>query len=72
MSRTKRVPFADSLDIWLETASEIEIRDAAGAMAVWARVRRFPWRFKIETAALSDARHIEPVANEGPLFKESK
>jgi hypothetical protein len=50
MSRTKKVPFADSLDIWLETASEIEIRDAAGAMAVWARVRRFPWRLKIEAA----------------------
>ncbi len=44
MSRTKKVPFADSLAIWCETASEEEIRDGAVMMGIYARQRKFQFR----------------------------
>lgn len=49
MSRPKKIPFADALDVYLETASEDEIRGAAASLAVWARVRKFGFRVKVET-----------------------
>ena len=48
MARPKKVTFADSLDIWLETAQEQEIRDAITAAGTWARVRKFGFKIRIE------------------------
>jgi hypothetical protein len=46
MPRPKR-QFADMLDLWLEEAPEIEVRDAVTHIAVWARVRRFSFDARI-------------------------
>lgn len=48
MSRTKKVPFADSLAIWAETAPEQEIRDGVVSLSIYARSRGFKWRIRIE------------------------
>ena len=48
MSRTKKVPFVDALDIWLETATEDEIMMTALQLRVWAATRRFKFRIKVE------------------------
>lgn len=50
MSRPKKT-FADALDIFMETASEDEIRGIVASVAVWARVRRLGFRVYIEDAA---------------------
>lgn len=66
MSRTKKVPFADSLAVWLETADEQEIRDGAVSMSIYARQRKFQFTIRIEPVAVKAARE------DAPLFKESK
>lgn len=48
MSRTKKIPFADALDIFLETAAEEEIRDAIASVKAWAQQRKFGFRVRIE------------------------
>lgn len=48
MSRTKKIPFADALDIFLETAPEEEIRDAIASVKAWAQQRKFGFRVRIE------------------------
>ncbi len=52
MGRTKKVPFHDSLAIWLETASEEEIRDGAVMLGIYARQRNFAFRVRLETAPI--------------------
>ncbi len=52
VSRTKKIPFADSLAIWCETASEEEIRDGAVMLGIYARQRNFAFRIRLETAPI--------------------
>lgn len=49
MSRRKGT-FADALDIFGETGSEQEVRDAANQLGVWARVRKLGFKVKVEDA----------------------
>ncbi len=64
MSRTKKVPFADSLAIWLDTADEQEIRDGAVAMSIYTRQRKFGFNIRIEPVL------VKQVSEDAPLFKE--
>lgn len=63
MARTKRIPFHDSLAIWLETADEQEVRDGAVMLGIYARQRKFQFAIRIEPVA------VKRVADT-PLFKE--
>jgi hypothetical protein len=58
MSRTKKLPFADALAIWCETAPEEEIRDGAVMMGIYARQRKFAFRVRIETSIDSAAQAL--------------
>lgn len=55
MSRTKRVPFTDSLAIWAETADEAKIRDGAVMLGIYARQRKFSFRVRVEAAPVEKA-----------------
>lgn len=61
MGRHKQIPFADSLAVWAETASEQEIRDGVNMLSVYARQRKFQFRIRIEAA---------PVEKPLPLLEE--
>lgn len=50
MSRTKKIPFADSLAIWAETCSEEEFRDGVVSLGVYARQRRLKFVVRVEAA----------------------
>jgi hypothetical protein len=62
MSRTKKIPFADSLAIWAETADEQEIRDGAVMLGIYARQRKFGFAVRIEP--------VKSKPEELKLFKE--
>jgi hypothetical protein len=51
MSRTKQIPFHDSLAVWLETADEQEIRDGAVMLGIYARQRKFSFAVRLEPIA---------------------
>lgn len=44
MSRRKEVSFTDAADIFLETASETEVRDLAVMVATYARARKLGFK----------------------------
>ena len=64
MARTKKVPFADSLAIWAETADEMEIRDGVVALGIYIARRGFAFKIKIDAVA------VKPVQEEMKMFKE--
>jgi hypothetical protein len=66
MSRTKKVPFTDSLAIWAETCDEQEFRDGAVMLGIYARQRKFSFAVRIEAVA------VKPVHEEMKMFKEAK
>lgn len=55
MSRAKKIPFADSLAIWAETAPEEEIRDGVVMLGIYARQRKFQFRIRVEAAPIEKA-----------------
>ena len=55
MSRTKKVPFADSLAIWAETCTEEEFRDGVVSLGVYARQRKLKFIVRIEAAPVEKA-----------------
>lgn len=63
MSRTKQIPFHDALAVWLETADEVEIRDGAVMLGIYARQRKFAFRIRVEAA---------PVEKPLPLLDQEK
>ncbi len=65
MSRTKKVPFADSLAIWAETCDPEEFRDGAVSLSVYARQRKLNFNIRIEPVL------VKQVSEDAPLFKET-
>jgi hypothetical protein len=63
VSRTKQIPFEDSLAIWAETVDEQRVRDGVNMLAVYARQRKFAFRIRIEAA---------PVEKALPLLDQEK
>lgn len=53
MSRTKQVPFTDSLAVWAETADEQEIRDGVNMLSVYCRQRKFAFKVRIEAVTVA-------------------
>ena len=47
MSRPRKL-FTDTLDEWLETATEQEVRDALASIRIWARWKKLPFTVKVE------------------------
>ena len=48
MGRPKKTTFADALDVFCETSSETELRDAAVAIRTWAKQRHLGFTVKVE------------------------
>lgn len=46
----KRITWTDKMQVWLETATEQEIRDAMASVDVWCRVRKFGFRVAVVPA----------------------
>lgn len=61
MSRPKGT-FADRLDEYLENATEDEARGIASSLAVWARVRKFAFRVKIEPVKMAETPLLDQEA----------
>lgn len=49
MSRTKKVPFVDALDIYLEVCTEDEFRGVISHLGVWAKIRKLGFRIRLES-----------------------
>lgn len=53
MSRPKGT-FTDRLDEYLESATELEIRDLVSSIRTWARWKKLPFRVEIKDVKLAE------------------